>query len=245
MNADLNDISTVWADLAEAHQGPAERARAAQARLLARYEVAIRRYIAGAIHDPESVDEVYQNFAVRFVRGDFQNANPQKGRFRTFLKAAIWNLVTDYFRERKKQGLPLTSDQETAISSGGDDDEQFLEIWRAELIQRAWAALAREEHITGRPLYTLLSMKASDPNLRSITLAQRLEVETGRPVSVEGVRKRLHDARQRFITLFVNEVANTLKSPSFDDIEEELASLGMLDRCRAEMEQRRRRAAGP
>jgi len=39
---------------------------------------------------------------VRFLRGDFRKADPQRGRFATMSKRPLSNLINDYFRARKR-----------------------------------------------------------------------------------------------------------------------------------------------
>ena len=34
------------------------------------------RYLLGAVHDPDAADDLCQDFAVRFLRGDFRRADP-------------------------------------------------------------------------------------------------------------------------------------------------------------------------
>src|SRR5580704_6272673 len=65
---------------------------AAMELLLAQYQVAIRSYLLGALQDLDAADEVYQDFAVKLVRGDFQNVDPARGRFRDLIKTALINL---------------------------------------------------------------------------------------------------------------------------------------------------------
>src|SRR5207302_1174530 len=84
-------------------------------------------------------------FALRFVRGDFKRADPSRGRFRAFLKTALYHLVIDY--QRRRRHLPLTPEApEPAVEAASlhDADRDFLATWRAELLNRAWQDLAQE-----------------------------------------------------------------------------------------------------
>jgi DNA-directed RNA polymerase specialized sigma24 family protein len=71
INEHLSRIATVWSELARAH-GPREEAAAAQQALLQRYCGAIYRYLVGAVRDPDAAAELCQEFALRFLRGDFK-----------------------------------------------------------------------------------------------------------------------------------------------------------------------------
>jgi RNA polymerase sigma-70 factor (ECF subfamily) len=82
----LSQISTTWTMLLEAHD-PAGEIRVARKQLFDRYEAAIRAYLTGALRDRDAAEECFQTFALRFVRGDFKGANPQRGSFRKYLKS--------------------------------------------------------------------------------------------------------------------------------------------------------------
>ena len=68
---------------------------AAQGKLLHRYRTAIYRYVFAFVRERESSEDICQEFAVRFVRGDFRNADPARGRFRDLVKTAVYNLMID------------------------------------------------------------------------------------------------------------------------------------------------------
>ena len=97
----LSRISTRWSVVFQAHAGPVDTAQAALRLLMQRYSGAVYRYLLGAVHDPDAAADLAQEFALRFLRGDFRRADPQRGRFRDYLKTALMNLVTDYYRERQ------------------------------------------------------------------------------------------------------------------------------------------------
>ena len=75
----------------------------AQRELMERYGGAAHRYLLGITHDPEAADELAREFAVRFLRGDFRNVEPARGRFRDFVKQGIRNLVIDDLRRRQSR----------------------------------------------------------------------------------------------------------------------------------------------
>jgi hypothetical protein len=81
LNQRLSDISPKWTLLFQAFQGSADTVTTAQGQLLQRYSGAVFRYFLGAVHDPEVAAELSQEFALRFLRGDFRGADPQRGRF--------------------------------------------------------------------------------------------------------------------------------------------------------------------
>src|SRR5947199_4759448 len=110
LNQRLSQISTVWADLYQAHGGEGGAVNPAFQRLLLRYSPAVYRYLLAAVRDPEAADELFQEFALRLVRGAFQRADPQRGRFRDFLKTALIHLVTDHLKGKRKTARRLPAD---------------------------------------------------------------------------------------------------------------------------------------
>jgi RNA polymerase sigma-70 factor (ECF subfamily) len=68
----LSQISTIWADLFAAHGGPPTEIGMARERLLVRYTPAVYGYLLGATRDRGAADELFQEFALRLIRGDFQ-----------------------------------------------------------------------------------------------------------------------------------------------------------------------------
>ena len=107
-NQHLSQISTVWTVLHQANAGPtsARDAGEAQTRLLQRYGAAIYRYLLAAVRDRDAADELFQEFALRFVRGDFSRADESRGRFRDFLKTALFHLVVDAQRRSRRTSTP-------------------------------------------------------------------------------------------------------------------------------------------
>jgi len=236
----LSQIATAWTVVFQAHAGPSEAVHAAQRAMLQRYSAAVYRYLLGAVRNPDVADDLFQEVALRFVRGDFKRADPGRGRFRDFLKTALYHLVVDYQRRQQRKAVPLgVGAPEPAVeTSQADSDLEFLNIWRAELMNRAWQALAEVERQTGQVLYTVLRYRTDHPDVRSPQMAEQLAERLGKTVTGEWVRKRLHLAREKFTDLLVEEVARSVEDPTLPEIEHELVDLELLDYCRAALERR-------
>ncbi len=231
----LSEMSTAWTLLFQAHEGATESARAARRELMQRYGGPVSRYLRAALGDPEAADELYQDFALKFVRGDFKRAHPDRGRFRDFLKTVLYHLIVDYHKRQRRRPQPLAAESEVPAPGDGpaaDPDRAFAEAWRAELLARAWENLARREQETGQRLCTVLRLRTDHPELRSPEMAERLSRDLGQPVTAGWVRKRLHLARAKFTQLLLEEVSRTLGAPSQDELAAELLELGLLDYCR-------------
>lgn len=240
-NPHLSRISTLWSLVCQAHNGPTEDIRAAQRKLLDRYGGAVRRYLLGAVRDPETAEELFQEFAYRFLHGDLRGADPQRGRFRGYVKGVLFHLIADFHRRRQRQPKQLGSDHpEPAAPSEsiGDADHTFLAGWRDELLARSWAALQQIEQTTGKPFYTVLRFRAEHADMPSHEMAKELSERLGKPLTAVGVRQTLHRARDKFADLLLDEVAQSLQDATPEQIDQELIDLGLMDYCRSALQRR-------
>jgi RNA polymerase sigma-70 factor (ECF subfamily) len=230
----LSQISTLWTLLARAHEGAEEEGLAAKRIMLERYSAPVYRYLLAAVRSPDTADELFQEFALRVVRGDFRGANPQRGRFRSYLKTSLQHLIIDFTRKRRHVSLTDSTPEPAAEESSLlDSDREFQESWRTELMNRAWTALAQLEQQTGQPLHTVLRFRTDHPLVRSPQMAEQLAPLLGQSVSPEWVRKRLFLAREKFTDFLLAEVALSLENPTVDELEQELTDLGLLNYCQA------------
>jgi RNA polymerase sigma factor (sigma-70 family) len=231
----LSRISTQWSLIFQAHEGTASAERAARQALMQRYCGAVYRYLLGITRDPDAADDLAQEFAIRFLRGDFQRADPGRGRFRDFLKAALRHLVVDHHRRKRAEPGRVAVDDvspDALAEPPAEPDDGFLETWREELLARAWEGLVEVERRTGQPYHAVLRLRAEQPELRSAQMAERLSAVLGRPLTAVGVRQTLHRARDQFADLLLEEVARSLPRPTREALEEELVELKLLEYCR-------------
>jgi RNA polymerase sigma-70 factor (ECF subfamily) len=63
-------------------------------------------------------------------------------------------------------------------------------------------------------------------------MAEQLRGPLGKAVTADWVRQTLHRARDRFAELLVDEVTQTLRSPTRAELEQELSDLHLLDYCK-------------
>lgn len=234
--ARLSQLSTHWSLLARAQQrlDPAA-ARDAQAELLPLYCGAVYRYVHGVVPDSAACEELCQEFAYRFVRGDFRHARPEKGRFRDYVKTALFHLVGEYRRKRQSREKILPFDSQVFVKTPAPDgpDLEFKDYWRKELLNRTWAGLKQAcgDGTPGPTPYDVLRRKADAPASSSGQLAGQLSAEYGRPFTAEGVRQMVHRARAKFADLLRRQVGASLPSDDPAEIDGELAELGLLVYC--------------
>jgi RNA polymerase sigma-70 factor (ECF subfamily) len=239
----LSQIQTAWSIVRRAH-GDHTAVQAAQQTLLDRYGGAVRRYALAALRDEDAADEVCQEFALRFVRGDFGNADPERGRFRAFVKTIVYRLIVDYQRRQKKRSRegPMHSNLAEPAANDNElagDDSVFQTSWRDELLARCWQKLSEEEQRTGKPHHTVLRYRVDHPELHSPELAAGLSEKLGKPVNAGAARVLLHRARDGFAELLLDEVVQSLAGESLDEAEEELIELDLLEYCRPALDRRR------
>jgi RNA polymerase sigma-70 factor (ECF subfamily) len=237
----LSSLSTLWSVVRQANQGPAEATRAAQQRLLDLYGGAIRRYLLGALHDEEAAEELFQEFTLCLLQGNLAGADPNRGRFRDFVKGVLAHLIARHHKRGHRRPQTFGSDlPEPAVPppSHSELDEQFLKSWRDELLARCWADLSGIEQRTGQPFYTVLRFRAEHPDLSSARMAAELSTTLGKPLTAASVRQTLHRARERFADLLLEEVLQSLHEPNPEDLEQELLELGLHEHCRPALRRR-------
>jgi RNA polymerase sigma factor (sigma-70 family) len=237
----LSRISTLWSLVSLAHHEAGDEVRAAQHKLLERYSGAIRRYLLGALRDPDAAEDLLLDFVYRFLHGDMRHVDPRRGRFRDYVKGVLFHQIADYHKKRQRlpRQLPEEHPEPAAVCQPDAEQEQaFLASWRDELLTRAWASLAALDQANGQSFHAVLRFRA-EHELHSQEMAEQLSRLLGKPLSAAGVRKMLERARDRFADLLLDEIAQAVSDPSVEHLEEELIDLNLLEYCRSALERRR------
>ncbi len=239
-NERLNLISTTTTLVRQALHGPDAERRQAQAQLLERYGGAVRRYLLASARDSEAADELFQEFALRLCHGDLSGFDPERGRFRDYVKGILLHLVFDHHGQRRKQPKRLASDHpgpSVQPPSLLDVERAFLASWRDELLARSWELLSESDRTTGQPFYTVLRFRADHPEMPSAQMAVELGRALDRPLTAAGVRQTLKRAREKFAQILVAEVVHSLAAPTAEQLEQELSQLGLLEYCQSALPQ--------
>ena len=153
----LSQLVTQWTLVLDACQGPANVVRGAQADVLKRYCAAIYRYSLKALGDAELAEEACQEFAMRFVRGDFRHADPDRGRFRDYVEDGgdpSPGRDPPQGTERLREIALHSGVAELALNPPPSDVEEteFQQVWRKELLNRAWYELEQQQSNSGPPV---------------------------------------------------------------------------------------------
>ena len=106
----------------------------------------------------------------------------------------------------------------------------------ARVLEKVQEDLVEGAGITAHPGQVSLDLQI-DTNPRPLErMAEELGSRFGKELSSAGVRQLLHRARERFADRLLDEVANSLQSPTAEELEEELIDLGLLEHCRPALE---------
>lgn len=232
MDSRLSKIDTLWSVVRRANDSESPDAQSAQQKLWAMYSGAAKRYLLAALRNEDAADEVMQELGVKLASNAFQNADPNKGSFRAFLKTSLFRMVADY--RRKAVRNKLRHEIKDEIESSEETD--FVEPWREELLTHAWIQLEQFQDDTGKPWHTVLRSKIDQPKMDSTQLAEFASEKSGKEISSGNYRVLLHRAREKFAELLLNQVADSLDSPTPETLEDELAELQLLEICRVPFE---------
>jgi RNA polymerase sigma-70 factor (ECF subfamily) len=230
----LSQISTLWTALARAHAGGGDEDHRLLGGLIERYQGAAYRYLTAATGDPDVAAELFQEFAVRFLRGDFRRASPDRGRFRDYLRTVLINLA------RRRPGVAggpaagAVDPDQLPAPADAEAEEAFLAHWRESLLACAWKGLEEAERAGGPPYFTVLRARADQPDLPSGELADRLthQMKPAEPFTDAGVRKLLQRGREMLTDLLVAEVASSVPTNDKERVAQELIDLGFYGYCK-------------
>jgi RNA polymerase sigma-70 factor (ECF subfamily) len=237
----LSNIETQVGELAKMFSESEQTAMAAREAMCKRYSGAVYRYLLAALRNKDAADEVFQDFWVRFFRGAFRNYDPERGRFRALLKTALYHLIVDYRKDQAKQDRLRRTGAEIEDMVASNEDEIHSELdqnCHQELLDRTWLALAEAQMKTAQPLFAVLRFKSEHPQVSSKEMAEKLSELLRQPLTDAGVRQILRRARDKFAELLVQEVAQTLDSPSQEELVQELIDLDLLRYCRSALEKK-------
>ena len=244
-NGHLSRIETLWSVVRQAHDSNADQAANAQTQLLDRYGNAIRRYLIGAVKDTNIADELFQEFAFKFVKGDFKSVDPERGKFRSYVKTVLFRMVAQYYRKQNKR-KEMTLDDIPEPDSQDETDqsnELFLQSWREDMLSQTWQALEAYESQGGAPYNTILRIRVSNPAADSGELATLISSSVGRKVTPGNARVQVHRAREKFAYLLIETIADSLPESSCENIESELIELRLIDYCKEVLEEFRKKQA--
>ncbi len=232
--------STQWGQLVEAaevggadHNPAGSSAWDAWEDLYRDYCYPIYCFIRRRGHARADAQDLTQDFFVHLVeKGTLRRADPQKGRFRTFLLGVLEYFLTDAARRartRKRGGdrqFVFLDDTETAeneyqlAAPGSQTPAQLFDTrWAAALIDTVFARLREEMAASGKAklFEALKDYVAGAEDTSYQETAARLALTSA------ALNSAIHRLRGRYRALLREEVARTVANPG--EVEAELAHL--------------------
>jgi RNA polymerase sigma-70 factor (ECF subfamily) len=218
--------TTRWSVVLRACGNPLE-ARAALEQLCRTYRPPVLAYVRFRGYTIDAAEDLTQAFFTRFLeRGWYSSADPERGRFRSFLLTALKRFLIDADAEAatlKRGGgvrFELLEDDDCKCAAGETPDAAFEREWAHALLRAALVRLRTEaeragklelfrrlhEFLIERPDEAEYARAADDLHLRRNTVA----------VAVHRMRHRLRD-------LVREELMETTSNRT--ELEEELRTL--------------------
>jgi RNA polymerase sigma-70 factor (ECF subfamily) len=226
-------ITTHWSVVLAARRSDTTRAQAALARLCQAYWYPLYAYVRRRGYGAHDAQDLTQEFFARLLEQNWlAQADRERGRFRTFLLAALNHFLAnewDKARAKKRGGavqiVPLQLD--TAETRYGQEpadpltpEQCFERRWALALLDEVLSRL-REEHATAGTEGLFDALK---PCLVGDRQAQPYAALAAKLGMTEGaVKVAVHRLRQRYRQLLREEIANTVGSRG--EVDEEMHHL--------------------
>jgi RNA polymerase sigma-70 factor (ECF subfamily) len=231
--------STSWSLVLSASGNPALLEQ-----LLRAYWGPIYAYIRRSGRSRDQAAELTQEFIAQAVleRDLIQKADPQRGRFRTYLKTALRNFLVDQHRRatakgRAPDGFILDSDALAQFEPADTDDptRAFERLWATAVLSRTLARLEADCMACGQaqhwsafrlaviePSIGLGFGSASPSDARTSPSLDEVAREIGAP-GAEQVSSMIQTLRRKFRRMLVQVVGETLENPA--DAPDEVARI--------------------
>jgi RNA polymerase sigma-70 factor (ECF subfamily) len=218
--------ATRWSIVVAAGGTDSERAQKALEHLCSAYWYPLYAFIRRHGHDPHDAQDLTQEFFARLLAKNYLGtADPEKGRFRSFLLGALKHFLAsewDRARAAKRGGgqqlISLDAESaETRYKLEPTDDapeKNFERQWALTLLEQVLARLRGEFVREGKePLFEEFKSALTGRKMPYGEIAERLSLKEG------AVRVAVHRLRQRYKELVRAEIAETVESPAEVDSE--------------------------
>ena len=208
-------------------KGDDTSARTALSELCAAYYAPVVAFLRHRLSSEDAAREQAHAFFARLLEGSaLSGADPQRGRFRSYLLGALRHFLTDAWdRSRAAKrggGEEIASISERAALAVAEpvSERAFDREWALTVINRALAAIEKEAELGGkRDQFEVLrpALVAGGEAFDLASAATRLRMNEGT------VKVAVHRLRARFREWVKHEIAQTV--PAESDIDEELRYL--------------------
>jgi RNA polymerase sigma-70 factor (ECF subfamily) len=225
--------TTHWSVVLAAGQAESPRAAEALEKLCRTYWYPLYVYVRRRGNGPEDAADLTQDFFAHLLKnGAFAAADPQRGKFRSFLAASLDHFLTNEWHRARtaKHGggqTPIPLDAAEAErrhrqepDSSLSPEKVFEQQWGFTVLEQALTRLGQEFTEAGKReqfdgLKVFLTSK--------VDYGQYPAVAAELGVSAAAIARAVHRMRQRYRELVRAEIAHTVSSP--DELEEEMRHL--------------------
>jgi len=223
--------TTRWTLVVAAGDPGRKEARSALVSLSESYWYPLYAYLRRCGYPPDQAQDLTQEFFMRLLEGRYlDSADPEKGRFRSFILSSLKFFVADEEdRQRaRKRGGGLLVPLEFSFGEGRYQREPahdetperiFERRWALAVLDRVVAALRDEFVHHGRPEHferlKVFLLGKSDASYAA--LAREMNTSEG------ALKVAVHRLRKRYRELFRQEIADTVADPA--EVESELRFL--------------------
>jgi RNA polymerase sigma-70 factor (ECF subfamily) len=224
--------TTHWSVVLATTDQDSPQAAVALEQLCRTYWYPLYAYVRRRGHGPEDAEDLTQEFFLRLLRKDYlAQVDPRKGKFRSFLLAAInhflaneWDRANAVKRGGRVTFLALDHDsaeQRLAEISGERSPEQIFErCWALAFLQEVLGRLRDEVDQAGRAAH-FAELKVFLTGEKSSVSYAVLAAKLG--TNEASLRKEVQRLRHRYGELLREEIARTVASPA--EVEDELCHL--------------------
>lgn len=230
--------TTRWSLVLSARDKSAPDGAAALADLCRAYWFPLYSFIRRSSRDGHEAQDLTQSFFTRLLEKDFlDDVQPERGRFRSFLLAAIRHFVSN---ERDKQRADKRGGKHRHVSLNAMDvdwesgESRYLTVpaqnlTPERLFERQWAlALLERVLLRLRDEYSTAEKRDHFETLQPFLSTDResanyAEVANQLNCTVEAARAAARRMRQRYRQLLRDEIADTVAFP--EQIDEEIRHL--------------------
>lgn len=216
-------VTTHWSAVVAASRSDSTHAQAALASLCQSYWYPLYAYVRRRGFTPHDAQDLTQEFFARLLEHRWLGqADPERGRFRTFLLSALTHFLAnewDKARAKKRgagaQPVPLQFD--TAETRYGQEpadpvtpEQCYERQWALALLERVLENLEKENvaEAKGEVFKVLRQCLVGDRQaLAYAALGEQLGMSEG------AVKVAVHRLRQRYRALLREEIAHTVSTP--------------------------------
>lgn len=230
-----NFAPTRWT-LIQRARGETPEAHAALSELCEAYYQPVLRFLRREGRDEDTARELTQEFFARILgNGAFEQADPERGRFRSYLLGALKHFLADERKheQRLKRGGGATP--ESLDASSIEDEGRSLQVadtttpaietffdreWALAVMARGLEVLQKEFTAAGKiEQFDALKpwLMGEAPSMSQADAARQLGLSEG------AVKVVIHRLRKRFRDAVRAEISQTLRDPSL--VDEELRHL--------------------